>query len=549
MTLTLKIWFLAGRYHATDWNHQVNEGVLEWPPSPWRLYRTFVFSYYRLPERPERSVLLGLLETLSSVLPDYYLPPITEGHTRHYMPVWKEGENRTTLVFDTFLALGQGAFSEDAVVWMTWPGLALSESHHRLLAQLCERISYLGRAESWAELSIQDQPSLGGQKAFPLLEAVGGTGTHTVKVLVPMQEELAKLKSQTLPPPKRGKARYKIPQDILSALELDIGDWHRQGWSGIPGARWVPYVLDEPPRQRKYPASKGFSLAGEPAFARFTLSGNVLPKLTRALSIGERFREALMSWSNGHVLFSGRDPENLDDTGNPLPVQGHPHCWYLSEDVDGDGFIDHVLVYAAKGFDEKALKALRDLKKVWSNETSEGELQTILIQLGRVKDYATTLESRIPGVSPLIAKATTWRSLTPMVLPRHFKRNPKLDPASQLLIDSPEHQVLSQIRCLRKHDLLKFSEPPGWTWKNHILVTQEGFDGLYPWYAYQRLRQKGNGSHAGNKAYWVEITFPEAIVGPLALGYAAHFGLGVFMPCLKKWQTTSEVLSADEKIG
>jgi len=274
--------------------------------------------------------------------------------------------------------------------------------------------------------------------------------------------------------------------------------------------------------------------AGEPAFARFALSGNVLPKLTRALSIGERFREALMSWSKGHVLFSGRDPENLDDTGNPLPVQGHPHCWYLSEDVDGDGFIDHVLVYAAKGFDEKALKALRDLKKVWSNETSEGEFQTILIQLGRVKDYATTLESRIPGVSPLIAKATTWRSLTPMVLPRHFKRNPKLDPASQLLIDSPEHQVLSQIRCLRKHDLLKFSEPPGWTWKNHILVTQEGFDGLYPWYAYQRLRQKGNGSHAGNKAYWVEITFPEAIVGPLALGYAAHFGLGVFMPCLKK---------------
>jgi|GEM_PF-6127620 len=326
MTLNLKIWFLAGRYHATDWNHQVNEGVLEWPPSPWRLYRAFVASYYRLLQRPDRSVLLGLLERLSSVLPHYYLPPTAQGHTRHHMPVWKEGKNHTTLVFDTFLVLGNGAGSKDAVIWMTWPGLELHDSHRELLIQLCERISYLGRAESWVELSI-------------------------------------------------------------------------------------------------------------------------------------------------------------------------------------------------------------------------------LIQLGRVEDYATTLERRIPGVSPLIAKATTWRSLTPMVLPRHFKRNPKLDKASQLLIDSPEHQVLSQIRCLQKHDLLKFSEPEGWIWKNHILVTQEGFDGPYPWYAYQRLRQKGNGSHAGDKAYWVEITFPEAIVGPLALGYAAHFGLGVFMPCLKKWQTTSEVLSADEEIG
>ena len=39
---TLSIRFPAGRYHATPWGHHVNEGLIEWPPSPWRLLRALL---------------------------------------------------------------------------------------------------------------------------------------------------------------------------------------------------------------------------------------------------------------------------------------------------------------------------------------------------------------------------------------------------------------------------------------------------------------------------------------------------------------------------
>ena len=39
MPITIKLTFPGGRYHATPWGRHVNEGVPEWPPSPWRLLR------------------------------------------------------------------------------------------------------------------------------------------------------------------------------------------------------------------------------------------------------------------------------------------------------------------------------------------------------------------------------------------------------------------------------------------------------------------------------------------------------------------------------
>ena len=37
--LAIKFTFTANRYHATQWGRHVNEGVPEWPPSPWRILR------------------------------------------------------------------------------------------------------------------------------------------------------------------------------------------------------------------------------------------------------------------------------------------------------------------------------------------------------------------------------------------------------------------------------------------------------------------------------------------------------------------------------
>lgn len=514
MALTLKIRFLTGRYHATAWQQQVNEGIPDWPPSPWRLLRALVAAAYRLPQPPPRSDLLALVNRLSEHLPHYGLPETTLGHTRHYMPIRKEGEDTTTLVLDTFVA-----FSADATLWVTWPQVQLPLAQRQLLEQLCRHLSYLGRAESWVDVTVLDdnREMFTGQVAKvakPLSsDGVDVSVWSSIELLAPQ------------PPAAFAKARKHFPTDVLAALELDVGKLHDDRWSGIPGTRWVRYEIASRPRSSSR-AVRSSPFQDAPAFARFVLVGSVLPKLSDALSVGERCRQALMSLSKGHWLFAGRDPA----TGTPL--QGHVHSWFFPEDADQDGFIDHVLVYAAKGFDKEALAALRRLRQIWSAETREGKLQLLLVQLGFVKDYTCNVHQAIPGVSSLLMQARTWRTVTPWVPSRHSRKHPKKDPRTGLDQDSLAHQVVTQIDHLRRDGWLRFTEPPGWSWAEQIQICSQKTWAYppYPWYAFRRQRTQGQGAHAGTRAYWVQVTFPEPITGPLALGYASHFGLGLFQP-------------------
>jgi CRISPR-associated protein Csb2 len=51
------------------------------------------------------------------------------------------------------------------------------------------------------------------------------------------------------------------------------------------------------------------------------------------------------------------------------------------------------------------------------------------------------------------------------------------------------------------------------------------------WLAFQRDRNHGNGRReASGYGYGFRIKFPEQVQGPIALGYGAHFGLGLFVP-------------------
>ena len=57
MTTLVAVKFPLGRYHATPWDASVNEGRVEWPPSPWRILRALVSTFKtRLPHLPEDRV-------------------------------------------------------------------------------------------------------------------------------------------------------------------------------------------------------------------------------------------------------------------------------------------------------------------------------------------------------------------------------------------------------------------------------------------------------------------------------------------------------------
>lgn len=517
MSVGIAIQFLAGKLHATPWDHQVNEGVVEFPPSPWRVLRALVSAYYRLPDPPPRPAAAQLLTTLAGSLPHYVLPPWSTAHTRHYMPIRKEGKNTTTRVFDTFLVLGNGALDPNAQVVMIWQDVLLSESEKKLLQHLCRQVSYLGRAESWAELKVtEEQPTT--YQAVPL-QPGQTAAAERVKVLAPL--DVAGLEGfraalDMLPKPKKGKAKFKAPADVMEALELDIGELHSQNWNGIPGSRWVAYEVKEPTQSRK---QNNVASIQRPTLARYAVVSNVLPNLTAAVSIGDRLHRALIKRSEQESgkpapVFSGRKENGEHRTDD------HRHAWYLPEDTDGDGKIDHLVVYASEGFDQAAISALCSLRRLWGSESFD--LQLVMVAIGQAEQYVAEVNGDL-GKPLVIGRGRVWRSLTPVVLPRHpkFDRrgNPKIDPLNNLQIDGPEHQVRRLLRQLGLDEPVEVKE---------CLSGKQ--IGHYDWRRFQRHRYGGEGSKGPSSGYGFELRFEKPQRGPIALGYGAHFGLGVFVP-------------------
>ena len=236
------------------------------------------------------------------------------------------------------------------------------------------------------------------------------------------------------------------------------------------------------------------------------------PSITQALSLGERFHRALVSRCPFPV-FTGCDADGI-------PLTGHGHTYYLSEADPLRGTVKYLTLYARMGFDDEAQRALEQLRKTWGYDGHN--LQLILLGTGAPEDF---VESKTEQSRSLpLSSATIWKSHTPFVPTRHLKTRkngePKLDEFG-LAIGSPEHE-------LRR--LLQEGGFPAPLKIEPITALSIG-ERRIRWLEFQRTRKHGDGRHAaGNSGYGFRITFSSEVTGPIALGYGAHFGLGLFVP-------------------
>src|SRR5437870_4280537 len=96
----IRLRFLAGRFHSTPWGRHVNEGVVEWPPSSWRLLRALVAVFHRArPEGISEASVRRIVGALAEP-PSFALPPATTAHTRHF-----DQANDGIKFFDSFVAV------------------------------------------------------------------------------------------------------------------------------------------------------------------------------------------------------------------------------------------------------------------------------------------------------------------------------------------------------------------------------------------------------------------------------------------------------------
>ena len=197
-------------------------------------------------------------------------------------------------------------------------------------------------------------------------------------------------------------------------------------------------------------------------------------------------------------------------TGGPIRDPVHPHAFWLPEDADDDGWIDHVTVFIAGGIDAKIRCALDGITRLFLKPRGMGsgsgsgppidEWRLALEGFGDPEDFV--------GSSPLLARSRVWRSVTPFLASGHLKKAGHAGEVRRLL----ERRGIDAKDLIVKHlPEIKIGGTPLRTLNFH------------------RFRSRGRERQHDSSGAFLEIEFPTVVQGPLALGYASHFGLGMFV--------------------
>jgi CRISPR-associated protein Csb2 len=555
---TLKLRFPGGRYHATPWGHHVNEGLIEWPPCPWRLLRALIacgFSSQGWTEVPTHA--RQLINTLAGVLPSYRLPSASAAHSRHFMPVGSfrkpsdkksitefvfsaTGTQRadignyytedTTLVYDTWANVGDGE------LLIHWP-CDLHEDENALLGRLATSLGYLGRSESWveAELVAGNQEPPAGLNAFPHRDGWHPGREHeqvTLMAAIPPEEyrawhhqttapilEAIQLSERSRKPTarqleklqaQRTQAIDPYPPDVLSCLTKDTAWWKQRGWSQPPGSQRVLYwrrsdSLQVGVPQRRSPGR--LSPVTTMLLALTTPSGNrsALPPCDRTLPQAELFHRAIVGRVGRGRQVHCPELTGKDEHGRPLHIH-HGHAHTIPVDLDGDGHLDHLVVYASMGLGDAAQRAVRTLRRTWT-KGGVGDIQVAVAghgDLEMLRQLPSPLDRPIVQLLGPPEGARVWESATPFVLPRFLKPSGKNTLVGQVNAELASRGLPDAESVLVDADLTR-------ALRHHV-----------------RRRQHGGVPPPVDEGYGLRLVFSEPVHGPLLLGYASHYGLGVF---------------------
>ena len=247
---------------------------------------------------------------------------------------------------------------------------------------------------------------------------------------------------------------------------------------------------------------------------------HALPPVTRTLPQAELLHRALV----GIASRNGTPPPEL--TGRDAhrrPLRGpHEHAHLNPLDLDGDGHLDHVLVWAPGGLGAESQAAVRAARMTFT----KGGIEPLRLALAATGDLSDIVKlSGVAGrrIASLTHRATIWRSLTPFVPPRHIKAHGK---------NTLEGQVRAEL-CSRGFPepatVLVFAPRPR-SRGDVARVKAAGERGASTW---NRFRHFKLGRQHGPEppitcGFAIRLAFAEPVQGPIAVGYGSHFGLGLF---------------------
>jgi CRISPR-associated protein Csb2 len=288
-----------------------------------------------------------------------------------------------------------------------------------------------------------------------------------------------------------------LPLRLIDALRNETGCLRAAGWNLPPGGRMTTWLRSEPVPAAVRAPRTGQRRTPPITTARLALAGRPLPHIEDAIRVGEAVRNAAIG--SADRLQPGRVPIELSGHGFAGPA-GHRHAFYLPEDADDDGFIDHVLIHAPGTLSGDAVRALARMpdRGLWLDASVTWQLI-----LEGVWSSASDSGSRYGE------RAGVWRSATPYLRPWHRKRG--FGTAEQIGKECAS-RGLPHVESVTVLPAVTIRGRPRRPVHFH------------------RFRSRSSGPQPDAHGSVVEVAFAHAVAGPLALGYGCHYGLGIFVP-------------------
>lgn len=458
--------FPLGRYHATPWNRSVNEGAVEWPPSPWRILRGLLATRHtRWPDLSGATV-----DTILNALagpPSYRTPDTRPGHTRHYMPDaehMRGATGNTDLALDPFLTV-----SHEADLLVSWD-VDLDPDVKEALNKLAEMLPYLGRAESVCEARVLTTGVEPGPDWWRPMDAHDSEeDASTVRLLAPV---------------------IPVSRSALEQRPLDV----RKARRTVPeSSRWIEYVAPQ-----AEPVARSQREDPRVTAVLLSLSSRAPFRAEYGVLAADVLRSAVLA------KFKGWDePAVTGRAGGAKLASQHRHAhWIPLADEQGD--IDRVLVWAPEGLTTDAVSRLLRVRDLWLHEDRSA-------RGFRPSRVALAGAGSVERVAPwLVGPARRWVTRTPYLPVRHRKREDMQD------------FVADDIG--RELSFRGLPEPVGVDLVHPSAGDTDGF--ARPWRRY-RLKESMAQRRPGVA---VRLTFQGDVPGPIALGALSHFGFGLFVP-------------------
>lgn len=490
MDLTVTVVFPHRRYHGTPWDQAANSGLVEWPPSPWRLARALLSVWHTRHPDLDRAAVERIVHVFGG--PAVYGVPATGfGHTRHYMPLLDHksaNPGGTTLTLDAYAAVNP---TDELVI--SWRGVDLSEADVDVARLLWESLPYLGRAESVCRARL-----------------LVGIGAPTGQAWVPDAD---------------GDDRLMCirPDASMEQLEVTPTSMRKARLLMPPAAEWIRYQHGEPPIRRDSTSA---------------IDPTIHAARWRLVSAAP-FPEALGLWATDRLRYLAvkriRDREDpaavalhghfpQADASGPT-LHRHAHWLWTAVDAGGDAgassggarYVQDLVVWVPDGVPSSLLASMVGKRLTPPDWAPRGFVDADLALVG----FGGGEIIRDLGWG---ASSPRWTSATPYLMTRHMK--PKRD-FQALLIEDVERELryrlgddAPQVVALTVH---------GDRRAEAMALRQQriGKGGA----AGRRKAVSSGIGQAGfrqREAMFLSIELDGEVVGPLVLGGLSHFGFGRF---------------------